>query len=440
MDYKYIDYTDDYVGYDIYDDEGKFINPNLALLLDKFSEHDVFVLQGGTRSGKTYNVILYFLVTMMVTSGVDYVIVRQSTPTLKRTVVKDFIEIATNLGIYDDRFFNKTDLIFSYNRNTLQFISGEDESKLRGVKSHVLYINEAPELSWESVQQLLFRNTNKVIYDYNPSYGESWLYDNILIRESVAFLKTTYKDNPYVTQKQIEEIESLAMTDPEGYRAFGLGERIELSGTVYNNFVAIEPENFPYEKCNVFVVDFGFSPDPTAITKQYHTDGLDIFVTELMYMNEARTEDILIALYVGGHKDNIHTLIGDGADPKMIADLRYGIPDISIETLIDRMGQLGILGAYEKELLEVQKFCQLGVNIIGSGAIRGAGSIKAGIRAVKRHILKVPTTDENIWHESKRYMYKMDRQTGKFTGEPINNYDHLMDTIRMGVLGRGRYF
>lgn len=430
------DYTSEYVGFDLLDVEGGFINPNLALLQEKFMDHDTFVLQGGTRSGKTYSTILFFLGNMIAMSGVKYAIIRQSMPVLKATVIPDFIEIANKLGIYDDRNYNKSDYIFSYNGNSLHFVSAEDEGKMRGLKSDVLYINEAPELDWEPVRQLLMRNSSKAIFDYNPSYDESWLYDNIMTREGVAFLKTTYNDNPFVTQKQIDELNFMKENDPEGYSVYGLGERAETQGGVYGNFMKIADDLFPKD-ADVFCVDFGWHPDPTAMTRKKYI-GREIYVKELLYMHKIGTLEILITLFDNGYVDGHHVLIADSADPQAISSLRHGIKDISPSTVIEALKTLGLLELHHNNIDRIMDFALAGVTVYGS--LRGQGTIKSGIREVKKHVIKATSSSENLWDEYRKYMYKKDRNTGRFTGEPIDKNNHLLDCIRMSSLAKGRYF
>lgn len=431
-----IDYTDTYVNAKNVDVNGESVNPNLALLQNKFGNHDIFVLQGGTRSGKTYSTILFFLGSMMAYSGVKYAIIRQSMPVLKATVIEDFIDISTKLGIYDERHHNKSDQIFSYNGNTLHFVAAEDGGKMRGLKSDVLYINEAPELDWEPVRQLLMRNTSKVIFDYNPSYDESWLYDNIMTRENVAFIKTTYLDNPFITQKQLDELEFMRQNDPEGYAVYGLGEKTEVQGSVYNNFMEISDDDFP-KNADIFAIDFGWHPDPTVITRKKFI-GREIYVKEVLYKHKIGVTEILIALFHEGYVDSHHTLIADSADPQSISSLRHGVQDISEGTLIELLGDLGLLEDLNDMIIPLMEFIRGGVTVYGS--FRGHGTIKAGIREVKKHVVKVTHSSSNILEERKRYMYKKDRATGRFSGEPIDMHNHAMDCIRMATLAKGRYF
>ena len=56
------------------------------------SKKRITVMQGGTRSSKTYNILIY-LISQALTSKVRIDVVRQTMPSLKKTVLRDFREI-----------------------------------------------------------------------------------------------------------------------------------------------------------------------------------------------------------------------------------------------------------------------------------------------------------------------------------------------------------
>ena len=72
-----------------------------------------------------------------------------------------------------------------------------------------MFINEANELTFEDWQQLIFRTTERIIIDFNPSDEFHWIYDNVLTRDDVDFYQTTYKDNPFLNDVVVKEIERL---------------------------------------------------------------------------------------------------------------------------------------------------------------------------------------------------------------------------------------
>jgi len=101
---------------------------------------------GGTRSGKSYGILQWLLVQALQNKEI-VTIVRKTIPSLKRTVIKDFKDIMNGLNIWEDDCYNITDRVYTlYNGSEVQFISTDDPQKLRGLKSGILWIDEANEV------------------------------------------------------------------------------------------------------------------------------------------------------------------------------------------------------------------------------------------------------------------------------------------------------
>ncbi len=114
---------------------------------------------GGTRSGKTYAIIQYLIVEAL-QNPYAITIVRKTIPSLKKTVMKDFKDILKGLGIWDENRMNIADRIYQFdNGGQIQFINTDDPDKLRGLKSDILFIDEANEVDEDAYFQLSIRTT-----------------------------------------------------------------------------------------------------------------------------------------------------------------------------------------------------------------------------------------------------------------------------------------
>lgn len=201
----------------------------------------IAVNQGGTRSGKTYS-ILQFLIETAIRShiagmqGRIVTICRKTLPALKATAMRDFIQILESINMYSEQMHNKSVGEYHLHETTFEFISLDQPQKVRGRKRDILFINEANELTYEDFRQLLLRTTDKVILDYNPSDEYHWIYDNVCTREDACFYRTTYRDNPYLNNIQIQEIERLQQEDINYWKIYGLGERGVSGATIYTNW------------------------------------------------------------------------------------------------------------------------------------------------------------------------------------------------------------
>lgn len=154
----------------------------------------IVVEQGGTRSGKTYNILLWILLSYCDKyTGKIVTICRRSFPALRGTVMRDFFQIIKENNLYSEEYHNKTANEYYVNGNTIEFISLDMPQKIRGRKRDLLFINEANELSYEDWQQLIFRTNERAILDYNPSEEFHWIYDNVLTRQDVDFFRLPTK-------------------------------------------------------------------------------------------------------------------------------------------------------------------------------------------------------------------------------------------------------
>ena len=240
------------------------------------SDKKIVINQGGTRSGKTFNILLYIIFYYCLNnSNKTITICRKTYPALRATVLRDFINILREHNLYNEDNHNKSSSEYNLFGNLIEFISLDQPVKVRGRKRHLLFINEANELFWEDWQQLLFRTSDKIILDYNPSEEYHWIYDKIIPREDANFLKTTYKDNPFLEQSLIDEIERLKYTDEQYWQIYGLGEKGISKATIFDY---IECNQVPFEAEVVsYGMDFGFTNDPTALAFWCSTRNFELY-------------------------------------------------------------------------------------------------------------------------------------------------------------------
>lgn len=185
----------------------------------------ITIEEGGSRSGKTYNILLWLVKEALSTRGKTFTVIRQTGPSIRATAYRDFIDILMSIGIYDERSHNKTFMEFAVNGNLFEFISVDQPQKIRGRKRDYLFVNEANELDYETWVQLDMRTEGKRILDYNPSMLEHWIYDKVATRSDAELFTTTYRDNPFLSQVVVDSIERLKDLDEVNWRIFGLGQR-----------------------------------------------------------------------------------------------------------------------------------------------------------------------------------------------------------------------
>lgn len=365
----------------------------------------VAIFQGGTRSGKTYSIILLLVEWCLNNSNSGYTItvVRKSFPSLRASVLRDFIFILKSENWYSEKYHNKTENTYDLWGTRWEFISIDQPSKIRGAKREICFINECNELTLEDFRQLILRTSIRMILDYNPSDEYHWIYDEVIPREDSNFYRSTYRDNPFLGEETIKEIERLKETDENYWRVYGLGIRGKSRETIFQTEIYTElPE---HAKLVAYGLDFGFSNDPTALAKVYLHDN-EIYIEEMIYQGGLTNSDIAERLtdYGVTRHDEI---IADSAEPK------------SIETIH-----------------------RLHFNIKPSK--KGADSIRVGIDTMRRHKLFIKADSLNAQKEFRNYKWKTDKN-GKMLATPIDAYNHLIDAVRYVCLNKilrktGKYY
>jgi phage terminase large subunit len=372
----------------------------------KKSKAKIQVHQGGSRSGKTYSIcqVLIELCFKNKGAGIVITIVRKTFPALRSSVMRDFMQILIEGGNYQEENHNKSQATYNLFGNLVEFISTDQPQKLRGRKRDILYVNECNELFLEDWRQLLLRTTGRIIIDYNPSDEHHWIYEHVLEREDAEFFQTTYKDNPFLEQAVIDEIERFKETDDNFWRIYGLGERGVNTSAVFPNWKTIDevPER---AKLVAYGCDWGFTNDPTAIVSVYRAD-YSLYIKEHLYRTGLTNRDISEEL------DKLALertpIICDSAEPKSIEELH-----------------------------------RLGHNVKPSK--KGADSIRLGIDIMKRHKLFIHTESKNAQKEFRNYRWETDRD-GRNLSKPIDHTNHIIDAVRYVCINRigssysGKYF
>ena len=355
------------------------------------SDKKIIVEQGGTRSGKTYNILLWVIFSYCTNQRNKIItICRKTFPSLRASVMRDFLTILKQNQMYSEEAHNKSSSEYVLYGNLIEFISLDQPQKVRGRKRDLLFINEANELFWEDWQQLLFRTNGRIILDYNPSDEYHWIYDKVIPREDADFYQTNYLNNPFLDKNIIQEIERLKDTDEQYWQIYGLGIKGITKATIFRY---IEINQIPEQaKFLSYGMDFGYTNDPTALIGVW-VDEFNLYVKEYLYRTMMTTNDInkfLLSLNI-----QREMIFADSAEVRLIDELR-----------------------------------RMGWNIRPS--IKGRDSVNAGIDLLKRYKLHITKDSDNAIQEFRNYKWKEDKN-GKMLNIPIDDHNHLIDSLRYGT-------
>ena len=363
----------------------RILNDNLN------AETKIVVNQGGTRSGKTIALLQLIIIKALQDSGKVFTIVRKSFPSLRQSVLRDFINLLVEYNLYNEDKHNKSEQVFKLGNNLIEFVSLDQPQKKRGTKRDILFINECNELTYEDYFQLIIRTNEKIYMDFNPSDEFHWIYDKVLTRDDCTFIKSTYKDNPFLEQTLVDEIERLKDTDSNYWNIYGLGERGVSQSIVFPNVQIVEQFN---GQLLGYGLDFGYAVDPSALIVVYKNDD-KLFFKELIYERKL-TNDMIAKRFEELGIDNRVSIYADSAEPKSIA--------------------------------EIHRF---GWNI--KPTMKGRDSINIGIDILRRYKLFVDKNSPNLIKEFRTYKYEITKD-GIVTTKPIDKDNHGIDAVRYACL------
>jgi len=252
----------------------------------------VFVVQGGQGAGKTISVLMLIIDYAYRNEGKKISVVSDELSKMKRTVVRDFLNILKDWNIYERGTWNKTENIFTlHNGSFIEFLGLDMHDVGKGMRRDLVYFNEANKLKLEAYRQVASRSKINVI-DFNP---DSLFWGHDLITDE-NFIQLDFRDNEYLPK---EEVQSILEYKDKGYapdgtiindywaniwRVYGLGEVGSVEGRIYNwksidyrDYLNINSETY-------FGVDWG-AVDPFAVIEAKYNDGT-LYVHEINYESE----------------------------------------------------------------------------------------------------------------------------------------------------------
>ena len=355
--------------------------------------------EGGSRSSKTYSLCQLVIIYCLQNNNKVVSIIRKTFPALRATVMRDFIEILKDLGIYSLEDHNKSEHIYTFpNGSIVEFFSVDDEQKIRGRKRDIAWCNEANELYFDDFTQLNMRTESKLIFDYNPSESTSWLYE--LPMEESTLIKSTYKDNPFLPQSIRAQIEDLKRTDEALYQIYALGEKAISKSNIYSNwsFIPHRPARFVNY---VYGLDFGYN-HPTALMRVYWCDN-DIYIEPVIYESYLTTP-MLIDKMQSFNVEKTVTIVADYARPEIIAELNNAGYDVQnankvVKKGIDNIKTFGVLCQDDKAIkkeYENYKWKKIG-DMITDEPVKMWDDAMDAIRYATTHIRQEYYTDDSYY-------------------------------------------
>ena len=367
--------------------------------------HRIEVYMGGAGSGKSYGATQKVLLKAL-KSQRRILVIRKIQNTIKHSIWSLMISHLQSSGYYSLSRINRSDFEIELPNGSIFIFKGlDDPEKVKSIDGITdIVIEEATELNLEEFTQLNLRLRPKVASPqiflmFNPVSKRNWVYDYFFSKDApdnCKIVKTTYKDNKFLSDDYIHELEQMQYRNPAYYRIYTLGEFATLDKLVFPVYTTRVISSEEVKDLPVWTgLDFGYINDPSAIVHgAIDMDRGKIYVLS-EYVRKGMLNDeiaeVLIAL--GLSKDKIY---GDCAERKSIDEIR-----------------------------------NKGVNI--EPTEKGKDSIVHGIQWIQQFELIVDERCYKVIEELENYTWKKDKKTDEYINEPVDTYNHTIDAIRYGL-------
>lgn len=375
--------------------------------------HFIEVWYGGASSGKSHGVVQKVVLKVLKHWNHPRKVLwlRKVDRTIKDSIFTDVIDCLSTWRLLPLCKVNNSDRTIHLPNGAVFLFKGmDDPEKIKSIKGlSDVVMEEASEFNQDDFTQLTLRlrepkhRKRQLFCMFNPVSKLNWTYKQWFAPEAevnperVAIHQSTYKDNHFLDADNIRTIENLKQTNPAYYKIYTLGEFATLDKLVFPDFSkrrlsAQRMVNLP----SYFGLDFGYTNDETAFMHvKVDQDNHTIYIMEEYAKHGMLNSDIARMIKQMGYSKEIIT--ADAAEPKSISEIkRDGIPRIR-------------------------------------PAKKGKGSIIQGISFMQQYHLVVDDRCVKTIEELENYTYKKDRQTGEYTNEPVDAYNHEIDAIRYAL-------
>ncbi len=395
-----------------------------------------FVLEGSSRSGKTWSSVDIILwLCLYVETNCTINIYRETYTEFKETLYEDFKRRLEDFEL--DNPFKRAKEIksFKIRDNKIAFLGCDKLGKSHGAGADYVFYNEMMHIPKDVFNQSKMRCRKFWWGDYNPSYTDHWVFNTVIPRPDIGFLRTTFLDNPYISTKERNEILAYAPWLPNSYeireediyyqnepitqsnqppphptniengtsdefmwKVYGLGLRGAMKGVIFEHLTYID--KFP-DIAYTYANDFGFTADPNALVK-YAEDENNIWFEVLSYDPIETVEEL----------DEYYKAVGVEKDLPIICDS-------SDKYTGENKGTVEMVKGLKRKGWLVSK-------------VSKTKSVMYWILSMKKK--KLHCVKNQFWKYAKRERenYKFKEIQGILINQPIDQYNHIWDAVRYG--------
>ena len=353
---------------------------------------------GGAGSSKSYSMAQLFLYKMMSESNKRFLVCRKYRASVRESCLRTFEQLLSEYGVGHLFIKSKSAKSYTYpwTGSYLVFDGLYDSERVKSSEWNYIWVEEASEILWSDFLELKRRLRapskdgvpNQIFLTSNPVSPLSWLKTMLPMEDNFEMIHSTYKDNPFLDEEYVRDLERLKDISPEHYQIYALGQYASVQGLIYPNYEVID--EWPDNLDDIFFgLDFGYN-NPTALVMCGVKEN-NLYVHEVLYQSELTNRDLI------EHMKEIEELQG-----------RLIYPDSAEPARIQELQNEGFL-------------------VIP--ADKGKDSVTKGIDLIKTYKLYITKQSSNILKEISGYGWQQDKD-GRFLDVPVKFNDHAMDAMR----------
>lgn len=392
-----------------------------AVMNEKYADHltderPTQIFFGGSSSGKSYAILGQRTVRDLLRGGRNYLICRKTGRTIRGSCYNEIVKAISRMDLSEQFQCNKSDMVITCKANGYQvvFAGLDDVEKVKSITPQTgvftdILIEEATEVDYGDYKQLTKRLRGgdsavgkRMVLLFNPVLQEHWIYkeffagrwndaENEYSAPDLFILRTTYKDNRYLTQEDRDKLEN--ETDKYYYEVYTLGRWGVLGKLIYTNWEIRDlSERAARDASCRNGLDFGFWPDPNAFVRV----GYDRKAREVFIYREAG---------------------GNNQDAEQMANMLRPIVHREVVRC-------------DVDPFRINELCQRGITAVP--AVKGPGSVSYGVEWLQRQKIYVDPSCASVIAELRTYKYREDRD-GNILPEPVDRDNHWMDALRYAL-------
>ena len=371
----------------------------------KFTE----VHYGGASSGKSHGVVQKIIIKALKVWEVPrkVLFLRKVGTTVHDSIFTDVQSVLSDFGILDICKINKSNYRIELPNGAVFLFKGmDDPEKIKSIKGiSDVVMEEASDFNLDDYTQLTLRlrerkhKQKQIFLMFNPVSKVNWVYKTFFIKKpkNTVVYQSTYKDNKFLDEQTIENIEDLANRNPSYYKIYALGEFATLDKLVFPKYTKqlISKEDLSHLP-SYFGLDFGFTNDPSAFMHvKIDIENKKLYVIEEYVRKGMMNNEIADAIRTLGYSKEV--IQADSSEKKSVAELR-----------------------------------SLGLSRV-TAVRKGPGSVMQGIQFIQQFEIVVDERCVKTIEELENYTWKKDRKSGEYINDPADSYNHCIDSIRYGL-------